>query len=102
MERATDVDQLPGASQLPKNEQECFPVDRIESFGKVDENGLKVLLLLVAWICLTEKTMSMVLRPGLKSHCVSGRVSSETVLIRRSSMIRARIFPATDKREIPR
>ena len=50
MEKASDVDQHPVASQLPKDEPEsAFPVDRIEGFGKVDENGIKDQLLLDAF-----------------------------------------------------
>ena len=50
MEKANDVDQLPGASHLPKDEPESFPIDRIECFSKVYENGIKVQLLLDAFL----------------------------------------------------
>ena len=53
-----------------------------------------------SWGCLTVNTMSTVLLSGLKPHCASGRVCLETVmsLLR---MTRAKIFPATERKEIP-
>ena len=46
--------------------------------------------------------MSVVLRFERNSHWASGRFSSEMLVMRRLRMTTARIFPATDRREMPR
>ena len=51
--------------------------------------------------CRAEKIMSVVPRPGLKPHYVSGIILSERACSR-SRRTFARIFPATESREIPR
>ena len=51
--------------------------------------------------CRAEKIMSVVPRPGLKPHCVSGIILSERGCSRFRRTF-ARIFPATESREIPR
>ena len=49
----------------------------------------------------TEKIMSVVLQFGRNPHWTSGRFSSEMLVMRGLRMTRARIFPATDRREMP-
>ena len=51
--------------------------------------------------CRAEKIMSVVPRPGLKPYCVSGIILSERGCSRFRRTF-ARIFPATDSREISR
>ena len=50
---------------------------------------------------IPQKIMSMVLRFGRNPYCVSGRFSSKMLVMRRLRMTRARIFPATDWRDMP-
>ena len=54
-----------------------------------------------SWICCTEKTMSIVLRPGRDPHCASGRLSSEMSEVSLFRSIRTRIFPAMDRKVVP-
>ena len=49
-----------------------------------------------------EKIMSVVLRFGRNPHWASGRFSSEMLVMRQLRMTQARIFPETDRREMPR
>ena len=51
--------------------------------------------------CRADKIMSVVPRPGLKPHCVSGIILYE-ICCSRFRITFARIFPATESREIPR
>ena len=54
-----------------------------------------------SYTCRAEKIMSVMPRPGLKPHCVSGIILSERGCSRFRRTF-ARIFPATENREIPR
>ena len=50
----------------------------------------------------TEKIMSVVLRFERNPHWAHGRFSSEMLVMSRLGVTRAKIFPAMDRREMPR
>ena len=84
--------------------EECTTVNRVKGLGQVDESHKQSLHDVVrslhfSWICCAAKIISIVPWDGLKPHWDSGRISASG---RRQFKMWARIFPATESREMPR
>ena len=95
---------LVGHPSLDRITQRASLLTVSKAFIRSMKTAMRSIFCLMHFSCTlrVEKIMSVVLRFGRNPHFASGRFSSEMLVMRRLRMTRARIFPATDRREMPR